>query len=340
VTRVAVIGVGSMGRNHARVFRDLDGVDLLGVSDRDAGVAGAVAARYGVRAYGSYQEMLDREKPQAVTVAVPTSAHFPVAKYALEHGCHVLVEKPIAGTLEEAEQLVAVAGDRAILMVGHIERFNPAVTELKQRLTAGELGRIFQIQARRWGPFPPRIRDVGVVIDLATHDVDIMRYLSGSEANRVYAVTNRALHNLSEDMVTGVIRFRDDILGLLDINWLTPTKIRELTITGDAGMFRVDYLTQDLYFFKNSELERTRWDALSVLRGVSEGTMTRFPIAKTEPLRAELEAFIAAVEGRTAPVVTAKDGLAALALALALLKSSAEGKPIDLSAAVSLDGYR
>jgi UDP-N-acetylglucosamine 3-dehydrogenase len=329
VTRVAVIGVGSMGSNHVRVFRDLDNVDLVAVADRDVKTTEAIAGRYGVRAYADFQEMIDRERPHAVTVAVPTSAHYSVAKCALERGCHVLVEKPIAATLEEAQQLVAVRPKARVLMVGHIERFNPAVIELKRRLANGELGRIFQIQARRWGPFPPRIRDVGIVIDLATHDLDIMRYLSNSEAIHVYAQTNRALKNASEDMVTGVIRFKDDMLGLVDINWLTPTKIRELTVTGDLGMFRVDYLTQDLYFFQNSEANRISWEALSVIRGVSEGTMTRFPISKKEPLRAELEAFIAAVEGRIDDVVSGEDGLTALALALALIESSAQGKPVE-----------
>jgi UDP-N-acetylglucosamine 3-dehydrogenase len=331
MTKVAVIGVGSMGRNHARVFRDLDTAELVAVSDRDEQAARSVAGRYGVRAYADYRVMLDREQPDAVTVAVPTSSHFSVAKDALERGCHVLVEKPIAGTLAEARQLLSLPSNSKVLTVGHVERFNPAVIELKRRLASGELGRIFQMQARRWGPFPPRIRDVGVAVDLATHDLDIMRYLSNSEARRVYAETNQALHNTSEDMVTGVIRFENDMVGLLDINWLTPTKIRELTVTGDSGMFRVDYLTQDLYFFENSEANRLSWEALNVIRGVSEGSMTRFPVVKQEPLRAELEAFVAAAEGRTSTIVSGQDGLAALSLALSLLESSAKHRPIELT---------
>ena len=313
-----------MGRNHARVYHELPDIELIGIADVDGARAQRLAYLCGTRPFVNYQEMLERECPDAVSVAVPTQMHCAVVADALAAGAHVLVEKPIAASLDEADRLVAMAHDcQRILMVGHIERFNPAAIELKRRLDLGELGRIFQIHARRLGPFPPRVRDVGVVVDLATHDLDVMRWLTGSEAVRLYAEVKREVHTSREDLLSAIVRFRNDALGVLEINWLTPTKVRELCVTGERGMFRVDYLTQDLYFFENAEASGTTWNPLSVLRGVSEGAMIRFAVQRVEPLRAELEAFIGAVNGCPERVVSGYDGTAALRLAL-LLNEAAE----------------
>lgn len=330
--RTAVVGVGMMGRNHARAYWEMPEVELVAVVDGNRAVAEQVGAQYGARVYADYREMIERERPEAVSVVVPTQIHFDVARDCLEADCHVLVEKPIAATVDEAEKLVATADavDR-VLMVGHIERYNPAIIELKRRLLLGELGRVFQIQAHRLGPFPARIRDVGVVVDLATHDLDVMRYLTSSDAVRAYAETKREVHTSNEDMLSALIRFADETLGVLEINWLTPTKIRELIVTGERGMFRADYLTQDLYFFENPEANGEHWSALSVLRGVSEGAMTRFALKKKEPLKAELEAFLAAAGGDRSRMVSGRDGLAALRLALALVESGNSHKTLEMN---------
>lgn len=321
-----------MGRNHARVYTEMLAAQLVGVADQDLKAATAIAERLGCRGYENHQELLEREKPDAVTVAVPTHAHASVVKDALKAGCHVLVEKPIAETLEEADELIAAAASaRRVLMVGHIERFNPAVIDLKKRLAEGQLGRVFQYHARRLGPFPPRIRDVGVVIDLATHDLDLMLHLTGSRAVRVYAETKREVHTSNEDLVCGLVRFGDGVVGVLEINWLTPTKIRELAVTGERGMFRADYLTQELYFFENAELIQGGWEQLSMLRGVSEGAMVKYAIQRREPLRNELEAFLAAANGDNSAIVSGEDGKEALRLALALIESGQTGRSIELS---------
>jgi predicted dehydrogenase len=332
MTSVAVVGVGAMGRNHARVLRELPEVELVAVADSDRALAENASRLYGGQAYDDARQMVERESPEAVVVAVPTQAHFGIVSDMLAAGCHVLVEKPIAATVLEARQLVERAGRAGrVLMVGHIERYNPAVVELKRRLEAGELGRVFQIHTRRLGPFPERVRDVGVVVDLATHDLDIMRYLTGSEPVRVYAETRREIHSLNEDLFTGMVTFADDTLGLLEINWLTPTKIRELYVTGEYGMFRADYITQDLCFFENAEVNGDQWTTLSVLRGVREGAMTRFALRKKEPLLLELEAFLAAVHGDRLRAVGGRDGELALDLALALIESSQAKQVIRLS---------
>jgi UDP-N-acetylglucosamine 3-dehydrogenase len=322
VTRVAVIGVGTMGRNHARVYWEMGGVELVGVADVNAELAEAVARRYGTRAYSDYRRLLDEQKPDALTVAVPTQDHLGVALEALQRGIHLLIEKPIAFTVDEGQRIVAAAAATgAQLMVGHIERFNPAVVALKAHLAQGELGRVFQIDARRQGPFPARVKDVGVVIDLAVHDLDVMRFVSGSEIVRVYAETERRIHSTREDLVVGLVRLEDGAIGSLAVNWLTPTKIRELCVTGERGMFRVDYITQDLSFFENASADDDGWEALHMLRGVSEGRMIRYVVAKQEPLRAEQEAFLAAVRGEAPVVVSGADGLRALELAQVVVLS-------------------
>ena len=328
--RVAVIGAGAMGRNHLRVLHDLDGADLVALADADEGAAQKAARRFGVPAYVDHRQLLDAVKPHAVVVAVPTALHREVVLDAISRGVHVLVEKPIASTVEEGRELMLSAQEAGVLLaVGHIERYNPAIVELHRRLRAGELGRVFKMHARRLGPFPPRVRDVGVVIDLATHDVDIMRWLSGSEVRRVYAETARQIHTDHEDLVSGVLRFEDGVIGVLDINWLTPTKIRELMITGERGMFHVNYLTQDLFFYENN-YAKTDWDALSNISGVSEGDMVRLRIDKSEPLRIELESFLRAASGEGAHIVSAEDGIAALKIVQKLVEAGLDGRVMEM----------
>ena len=329
--KAAVIGVGAMGQHHARVYAQLDETRLVGVTDASAEAAERIARLHHTRAFSDHRQMLAEERPDIVTVAVPTEFHYPVALDAMAAGCHVLIEKPIAATEEQALELIDQAekvGRK--LMVGHIVRFDPAVQALKEHLDRGDLGRIFQVRCRRLGPFPSRVRDVGVVIDLATHDLDMIRFLTGQEAVRVYAETEQEIHSSYEDLLVGTIRLQDGTIGLLDINWLTPNKIRELTVTGERGMFLVDHLTQDLYFYENAEANGERWSAISLLRGVSEGRMIRYPVQKYEPLKAELQAFVKAVVDDTAVPVNGQDGLAALRLAQALVRSGHEGRAVTI----------
>jgi predicted dehydrogenase len=205
------------------------------------------------------------------------------------------------------------------LAVGHIERFNPAVIELKKQLDAGQLGRIFQIHARRVGPFPSRVEDVGVVVDLATHELNLLEYLTGSQVASVYAETEHEIHAKHEDLLTGILKFEDGTVGILDVNWLTPTKIRELSLIGEKGMFSVNYLTQDLDFYEN-EYRNGNWEGLAIM-GVSEGRKIRHNIKRKEPLLAELESFVQAIEHDTEPLIGGEEGLRAVHLAERLLES-------------------
>jgi predicted dehydrogenase len=329
--KVAVIGVGSMGYNHLRVYSEMGDVEVVGASDLNRERLQLVEDRFSVKTYTSYEDLFEKEEPEAVSITVPTSEHEKVAAYALEKGAHVLVEKPIAATVEEGKRLIMLAKklDRQ-LMVGHIIRFNPAMQSLKTRLENGDLGKIFQIFCRRAGPFPARIRDVGVVVDLAPHDVDIMRFLTGMNPMRVFAETEQQIHTDHEDLLFGLLRFPEGITGALEINWLTPTKMRETLVLGEKGLFRVDDLMQDLFFYENTQAVGELWSPFRSIRGVSEGSMTRFSIKRQEPLKVELAAFIDAIrEGHKVPV-TGEDGLESLRISLALVESGKTHRVVEV----------
>lgn len=313
--RAAVIGLGMMGANHARVLNELPDLDLVAVADLDpAAVSQATAGRSAV-GYTDPSALLAAEHPDLVVVAVPTSLHLPTTLEALDAGAHVLVEKPIAANRTEAEAMIAAADAAGrLLTVGHIERFNPAIRELSRRLDDGELGRVFQVRASRLGPFPARVRDVGVVVDLAPHDLDVMRMLLRSEPIRIYAETEQRIHTDHEDLFTGLLKFASGAIGLLEINWLTPTKVRKLTVTGERGMYEADYLSQDLVFYANPDQEL-----------VSEGEMTRRAVQRREPLAVELSEFASAIRLGGPPPVDPRDALIAMLLARAMTDSATRG---------------
>jgi predicted dehydrogenase len=326
--RAAVIGVGSMGRNHARVYDETPNAELVAIVDPNAAMVEQVSQQRNVAGYTHLETMLDEVKPSIVTVAVPTEAHLEVVKLLVERGIHILVEKPIASSVEQARQMLALAqAANVVLAVGHIERHNPAISLLIDHIQEGRLGKIFQLHARRIGPFPARIRDVGVLLDLATHDLDVMGAIMREPVTRVTAETVSGINTDREDMVNGLVRFASGALGVIDINWMTPTKVREMTVIGAKGMYRVNYLSQELYFYEN-DAAPSSWDSLSVLRGVGEGNVTGFKVNRVEPLRAEIEDFISAVKQGHAPKVTGQDALQALRLAEGMVKSGQEGRPI------------
>ncbi|MGZ8562421.1 MAG: Gfo/Idh/MocA family oxidoreductase, partial [Candidatus Limnocylindria bacterium] len=317
--RAGVVGLGMMGRNHVRVWDEaIPGVELVAVADPDpAAVARATAGRR-ARGYEDPRAMLEAERLDLVSIVAPTSLHLPVTLEALRSGANVLVEKPIAATREEAVAMMDAAAEAGrLLTVGHIERFNPAIRELRRRLAENELGRVFQIHATRLGPFPARIRDVGVVVDLGPHDIDVMRYLVDSEPVRLFAETERRIHTDHEDLFVGTIKFANGVVGVLDINWLTPTKRRTLTVTGERGMYVADYIAQDLVFFANQDAPAT-WVNPGTGRSVTsvaEGEMTRGAIRREEPLIVELRDFAAAFRAGGPPPVEPRDAMIALLLA-------------------------
>lgn len=334
--KAAVVGVGAIGQNHARVYRSIDNVTLVGVVDTDERAAGRVGKLNDAAPYASVAALCATQKPDLVSVAVPTSLHYEVGKDLMERGVSVLIEKPIASTVEQAEDLVDLARRKGVtLAVGHIERFNPAVMELRRRLKEGMAGRVYKILAQRLSPYPPRIRDAGVVIDLATHDIDLLRHLIGEPVVRIYGETMHGINSDREDLFDGLLRFSGGALGVLDVNWMTPTKVRKLTVTGARGFFECNLLSQELFFYEN-ESAPSNWDALSVLRGVTEGNVLGIRIHRHEPLVAELTDFVTAVREGRPPTVTGSDGLETLRLALAFMESGREGSPASIREGVPL----
>jgi UDP-N-acetylglucosamine 3-dehydrogenase len=326
--RVALIGAGSMGRLHARVIAEFPETELAAIVDPDA-AGDEIAYRYRSHRVGSVDELLSSELPDAAIVAVPTSHHAEIATKLITAGVPVLIEKPIAATLEEAHALVALAKQQGVaLTVGHVERFNPAVRALRDRLQAEELGRVFQVHTRRLSPFPVRVGDTGAAFDLATHDLDIMCDLAGTPI-RVSAEIDRRAHRTHEDLLAATLRFESGAIGLLEVNWLTPTKVRQLTVTGERGMLVVDYLNQHLTLYENAH-ESASWPTLDIFDGVTEGNVVRFAINRVEPLRAQLDAFLALVRDGASDSVTPADGVRALRLALAVVESGQRGETVQL----------
>jgi predicted dehydrogenase len=319
VLRAGVIGLGSMGQHHARVWASMPGIHLVAVADPRLDILERGVVATGANGHAEADAMLREERLDLVSVAAPTSLHCQLTEAALRAGAHVLVEKPIAADRDEARAMMDAAADAGrMLSVGHVERFNPAIVELRRRLAAGELGRVFEIRAERLGPFPERIRDVGVVVDLAPHDLDVMRFLLGTDPVRVYAETEQRIHTDHEDLFVGIMKFADGAVGLLDINWLTPTKQRRLTVTGERGMYVADYLTQDLTFYANPS-------AGSVAAGPAEARR----IERREPLLVELEAFAEAVRGGGPAPVDPQEALVALLLARAMVEAANTGTALS-----------
>ena len=331
--KAAVAGLGSMGRNHARVWSEIAGVDLVGVADPSEAARESFTRGRNVQGFSSVAEMLERTRPDVLSVATPTGHHEETVATAVALGVHVLVEKPVAPDVVGAERVAKLVRDAGVVaMVGHVERFNPALLELRRRLAAGQIGEAFQLVARRVGPFPARIRDVGVVQDLATHDLDQARHLLQRDVEVLFAQTAQRVHTRYEDLVNIVGRAQGGVVLNFEVNWLSPRKVRETVIIGEGGMFVADSLTQDLFLFENN-WEEGSWRLLQTLRGVSEGNMVRFALRRVEPLHAELESFLDSVARGTTPACTLDDGIQALRLAEATLRSAREGIPVSLTPA-------
>ena len=328
---IGVAGVGSLGRHHARVLASLEGVRAAGVYDVRPERAAEVAGEFGVPAAPTLEALI--ASCDALVVATPTVAHREAAAAALDAGRHVLVEKPMTATLEEADDLIARAKRRdVVLQVGHIERFNPAVLELGRLLhEGGWLSSVYSVTSRRAGPFPARIRDVGVTVDLATHDVDILSWIAGERPVRVYAETAQRIHTDHEDLLFGLMAFPSGTVGMLDVDWLTPAKRRQLAVVGEEGMFELDYLTQRLTFTHASDTTNPR--LIGGYAPTFAGSEVELPVPNAEPLANELTAFLGIVRSGGRPVVDAEDGRWAVTLAHALLTAAREQRTVELVSA-------
>jgi predicted dehydrogenase len=332
--RGAVLGLGMIGRHHARLLQASPLVDFAGAVDPGGDRFGALHA--GAARYDSIDELLAAgPAPDFAIVAVPTEEHVAAVEQLAPAGVSVLVEKPLAATADEARQIIAAverAGVRGA--VGHVERYNPALLELRRRVhEEDQIGEAFLIATERVGPFPDRVKDVGVVKDLATHDLDLVRWIGRSPVELVAAQTSHRMGRDHEDLVLATGRLASSTTFNCVVDWLTPTKSRRTRVLGERGMLVADTLTADLTFFRNADVP-VEWGQNQQLRGVSEGDSIRYALARREPLLVEHEAFCAYVAGDDdAPVVPLEAGLETVMTAEAVLQSAATGETVRLTTA-------
>lgn len=324
--RIGVIGLGSMGKNHARVCSELENVELVGLADINKEAAKTIAGRFNIKAFFDYHELLPGI--DAAIVASPTNTHHSITMDLLKNGKHVLVEKPICDTTKKAEELVQKAKNEGlILAVGHIERHNPAVKFAKDALDNKKFGELISLASKRVSNFPGRIKDVGVIFDFGVHDIDIMRYLAG-EVKSVYAKAGNFNKTIThEDHANIVLNFENGISGVAEVNWLTPVKIRKLFLTCSEQFVEVDYMDQSVTLSSSSFKQINEMNLFNV---PIQYNINHVSLEKKEPLRNEIIDFINAIEHQKEPLVTGYDGLMALKIVEAATLSYKTGKEVKI----------
>lgn len=309
--RVGVIGGGAMGQHHIRIYSEMKDVELVGICDTDRERAVSIAKSYKTVPYFDNKELLKQDL-DAVSVVVPTTFHYNVAMDVINSGTHLLVEKPISDTLENADKMIHAAHDAKVkLMVGHIERFNPAVSKLKEISESGMMGKIVSISSKRVGPFNSRIRDVGIIMDLGVHDIDVISYLYGKKINYVYTIAGNDIHSF-EDHASILLKCDPNLSGMVETNWLTPHKIRNLTAIGLKGVAYLDYIKQTV------ELHDEMW-------------IRKAKVEHKEPLKNELEHFVKSVSNGTPVISNGETSRHALEVAMAAIESYQKGKAIGIN---------
>lgn len=321
--RFGLVGLGEMGRHHARVLQQVSGVDLVGIADPADGPHGMLGT---IPVHRRLDDLIAADLDAAV-VAAPSIHHEEIALRLADAGVHVLIEKPMAPT--SAAAIGIRDGFRRaglIAAVGHVERFNPAASELRRRLANGELGQVFSISTRRVGPYPLRVRDVGVVMDLAIHDIDMAMWLAGP----IQSLTAQTAHRMGrnhEDLIVAVGRTTSGCVLSIDVNWLTPNKERTVSVVGERGAFVADLLRSELCLHANAEVP-TEWGAMQRLKGVSVGDMTRFALLQREPLVVQAEQFRDVVLGHQSnQLATMDEGIAAVQVAEELIGAHTNPTP-------------
>ncbi len=314
--RVGVIGAGIMGENHIRTYKQMSGIDLVGIADIDPVRIDALSKQYCTKGFLDYRELL-KEELDAVSVVVPTKMHAQVALDVIRSCTNMLIEKPIADTVANAEMIVNAAHKAKVkMMVGHIERFNPAVIKMKELIDNGELGKVVSVNTRRVGPYNPRIRDVGVILDIGVHDIDIISYLYDRPVDEVYAIAGADIHS-QEDHASIMLRFGENKAGIVETNWLTPNKERQFNVIGTGGVGYGDYINQTVFIHDKEWVKEAK-------------------VEKMEPLRNELEHFVKFCQGGSGMIATGEDGINALKVALASIQSYKTKAVVKVSTVTSL----
>lgn len=292
--RCAVIGVGNMGKNHTRIYSEITNVTLAAISDTNEHLGISIAKQYNIRFYKDFKEMIAKEELDVVSVCVPTKLHFKIASYILEKKINLLLEKPITSKINDAKTLLKIASNNDVkFLVGHIERYNPAVKKVKEIIKRGDLGRIIAITARRLGGFPTQITDVDIAVDLAIHDIDISNYLLDELPQKV--IVNRQRNHLEgrADSVEFFLKYKN-ASSYIQANWISPVKVRKVNITGTEGYLEMDYITQKVEFYKSNYNKFIRASAnySDYILLFSKPDIINISIDSNEPLKEELLYFI------------------------------------------------
>lgn len=307
--KTGVIGVGSMGQNHARVFSEIS--NLIAVSDLNEVQGQTVASRFGVTYFKNYDDLL--REVDAVSIAVPTQYHKMVSKKCAELGVSVLIEKPLAGNLKDAEEIVSHSIQfKNKLAVGHIERHNPVISYAKKAIDKGEWGEVISMSSKRVSKFPERIRDVGVIFDLAIHDLDILRYLANSDFKTVKAIGGSIEYPDKEDHVSALVHFENGISAICEASWLSPLKVRKLSLTCSKAYVELDYMEQSVKIFSSSINSDDNSNLWKLETEITEKTIN---LEREEPLKLELIDFLHTHLGDRNPLVDGESGIKAVEMA-------------------------
>jgi UDP-N-acetylglucosamine 3-dehydrogenase len=296
--RIGVVGFGSIGLHHARNLSAMPDVTFVGVAENSP-LAATLAESFGYKTFDTSSKLI-AQGLDGVVICVPTSLHEEVASDFIDAGIALLIEKPIAHTLEAAKRLMARCQRAGLpLMIGYVERYNPAMTAIRDFVAGGNLGRLISMSARRVGVLPPRIRDASVLIDIGVHDIDMAAFITGARLNLLCAQGGMAVLQDRLDFATLMLDAGGCVVSI-EANWVTPVKVRELSITGTHGYCRVDYITQEAWFAPGVTFEPTgTYEEL--VRQYKEGTLISLPVHKREPLACELEVFVNGVRGGALP---------------------------------------
>jgi UDP-N-acetylglucosamine 3-dehydrogenase len=323
---VGVIGIGLMGQNHARVYSEV--ANLVGIADPDEEILGEVSKRFNVEGYKHFKDLIERKDLDAVSVSSPTSTHFEVTKAAIEAGKHVLVEKPMGGELERAKELVVKAKKKGVVLaVGYIERHNPVVGITKKLIEKKEFGEVISVSSRRVSSFPSRIKDVGVILDLGIHDIDVVRYLLDSKVRSVYTLAGETVKKEFEDHANILLEFDNGVFAFIEVNWLTPMKVRKVSLTCSQNFVEMDYINQNLQI-SSSTIKKL--DAGNLYRIPQEYEERKIEVEKREPLKNELNDFLDAIEKGKEPLVSGEEGVRTLEIAHAAMQSAQKGEKISI----------
>ena len=313
--KAAVVGVGNMGRHHARIYFELPNTELVAISDINEKIGRETAAKYKCNYYNNYLEMLEKESLDIVSIAVPTKIHKEVTLNCLKNVKNILLEKPIADNLEDAKEIIEMAEvNKVRLMIGHLERFNPVVLKLREIVQSNELGDIITVVSRRVGLPTPQIKDASVIIDLAIHDLDIFNFIFKKKPTKIFPLIGNKISSTKEDHADILLKF-DNFNAFLQVNWLTPVKIRSLSITGSKGYAEINYITQELKLYKNNTaIEYDSFGDFVIKFG--NPLELDIHIVKDEPLKNEIRSFVESIEKNKEVPIPLQDTLEALELAL------------------------